>query len=422
MAATNLTLIAAGLKRVYPPREIFNLVGHARTFYSMVKHEDNFYGEDFKPINVQIGQSQGISRGFTNALTNKKGGTYKRFIVTRTQGYASHDLDGEAMIASQKDIGAYFRAKKREIDGLVESTTDDICRQFYGDGFGYLAQLPASSAVSGNVMTLRNPEDAVGFELNMTLMVAANNSGVPGTLRTGTMVVTKVDKVNGKITVDSIVSGTTTSDFIFRDGDYVTSGTRSRIVGLAGWLPLWTTSSMPGTLFSLDRDTYAEKLAGVPYDGTTSGQEGSKAEQLLRHEALIYNVSKRRPDTVFCNPSDYQDLVIEQLGRTQETSSSRQVRFGDGSSVTVTDKGIKVGNCTVYADAWCPKGHYYMLTMSSWEFSTMGGQAPHFIEDDGLFALRSTNADAIEVRMRYFGNLCCYAPGWNGHGKWTGAS
>jgi hypothetical protein len=43
------------------------------------------------------------------------------------------------------------------------------------------------------------------------------------------------------------------------------------------------------------------------------------------------------------------------------------------------------------------------------------GKVPHILTYgmEGLEGLRVGNADALEIRIGYYGNLICSAPGWN---------
>lgn len=57
--------------------------------------------------------------------------------------------------------------------------------------------------------------------------------------------------------------------------------------------------------------------------------------------------------------------------------------------------------------AWC-------LTLDSWKLRTLG-KAPHILTYgmEGLEGLRVGNADALEIRIAYYGNVICSAPGYN---------
>jgi hypothetical protein len=53
--------------------------------------------------------------------------------------------------------------------------------------------------------------------------------------------------------------------------------------------------------------------------------------------------------------------------------------------------------------------------MKSWCLESLG-DAPQILRyGDGLEMLRVFNADAGEVRVAYYANLSCNAPGWNAY-------
>jgi len=53
-----------------------------------------------------------------------------------------------------------------------------------------------------------------------------------------------------------------------------------------------------------------------------------------------------------------------------------------------------------------------MLQMDTWTLNSLGA-APHILDLDGNRMLREANNDAYEVRVGFYGNLSCNAPGYN---------
>jgi hypothetical protein len=72
------------------------------------------------------------------------------------------------------------------------------------------------------------------------------------------------------------------------------------------------------------------------------------------------------------------------------------------------------GKIPVLADRSCQAQTAWCLTMKSLKLRTLG-KAPHILTYgmEGLEGLRVGNADALEIRIAYYGNLICSAPGWN---------
>jgi hypothetical protein len=86
--------------------------------------------------------------------------------------------------------------------------------------------------------------------------------------------------------------------------------------------------------------------------------------------------------------------------------------------LTQTWAGITIhaayGPITVIPDRNCPSQIAYLLSMDTFKFRSLG-KAPHILTYglEGLEGIRVGNADALEIRIGYYGNLICNAPGWN---------
>ena len=72
------------------------------------------------------------------------------------------------------------------------------------------------------------------------------------------------------------------------------------------------------------------------------------------------------------------------------------------------------GKIPVLADRSCPAQTAYCLTTSTWKLRTLG-KAPHILTYgmEGLEGLRVGTADALEVRIAYYGNEINSMPGFN---------
>jgi hypothetical protein len=92
----------------------------------------------------------------------------------------------------------------------------------------------------------------------------------------------------------------------------------------------------------------------------------------------------------------------------------RAAMHTDGSTSKVGYKAIKVigpnGEFSVIADPYCPYNRVRMLDLDHWCFSTLGELG--WIDDDGKGQwLRQYNADGMEARLGWFGNLYSDYPG-----------
>jgi hypothetical protein len=95
-----------------------------------------------------------------------------------------------------------------------------------------------------------------------------------------------------------------------------------------------------------------------------------------------------------------------------------QVTRSDGGHGTFGFSGFTLqhfvtGPINVIFDTGCPANRSYMLQKNTWRFAHMG-QVPHLIRDDGRDGLRGSTTDTVEYRWRWFGDLFCDKPGYNG--------
>jgi hypothetical protein len=83
-------------------------------------------------------------------------------------------------------------------------------------------------------------------------------------------------------------------------------------------------------------------------------------------------------------------------------------------------RGIQIngprGPIKVVPDQNCPNDRAFMLDMSKWKLYSLG-KAPKILDTDGLKMLRDSNADSVEVRVGYYAQLGCRAPGHNANIK-----
>ncbi len=118
-----------------------------------------------------------------------------------------------------------------------------------------------------------------------------------------------------------------------------------------------------------------------------------------------------QPDMCFMSFASYAAL---------EKSLGSKVQYVDvkHEEADIAFAGIRVhapyGPITVIPDRNCPGQLAYLLQMDTLKFRSLG-KAPHILTYglEGLEGLRVGNADALEIRIGYYGNLICNAPCWN---------
>ena len=118
-----------------------------------------------------------------------------------------------------------------------------------------------------------------------------------------------------------------------------------------------------------------------------------------------------RPDTVIMDFASFAALVNALGAKVQYIEIKHD-------EVDVAFQGVSFlsayGRVNVIADRSCPAQTAFILTMSTWKLRTLG-KAPKILTYglEGLEGLRVGNADALEIRIGYYGNLVCSAPGRN---------
>src|SRR5690606_946532 len=204
---------------------------------------------------------------------------------------------------------------------------------------------------------------------------------------------------NKTVTFDTDVqdAGWSQGDYLYTKGDY-----DARLAGLESWLPLTAPDST--AFFGVDRTQDMEALSGHRLN-----QPGRSILQNAEELAMMIGEYGGEPDALFVNPR--AGLQLSEL-------CGAKVERKDGGRAKVGFNGFTLhhfitGPIDVRFDIGCPPDRAYMLQRDTWKFAHMGA-VPHVVRDDGRDSLRGTTTDDIEVRARYFGELCCHIPGKNG--------
>jgi|CXWL01.1.fsa_nt_gi hypothetical protein len=408
MGVLDTTALNAVLKTQYTQKKVNLLCYKNNPFYAKVTKRTDFVGAN-KVVAVRNASPQGRgagSLGFTAGLANMSASVYNKFTVTRVSDYAFGQVTTEAIRASKNDAGSLVEGLKTEVDGAIYTCMRSLALGMYGNSGGARGQISSGSSVGTATITLANLTDVVNFEVGMILNLSAAD-GTSGSKRTGTVTLTGVDRIAGTLTASGNwtagISAAATGDYIFQNGDI--EATKTLVSGLLGWLP--TTAPTSGdSFFGLDRSSDVTRLAGIRY----SAGSGGPIEETLIDAAALVSREGGMPDSVFMNPVDYANLVKAQ---------ATKVVFDRSKSFDEPDIGFKAlqlqgptGSMDVIPDLNCPKGRAFMLQMDTWCFESLGA-APGILDDDGNRILRSATADSYIIRVGYFGNLTCVAPGFN---------
>jgi len=175
--------------------------------------------------------------------------------------------------------------------------------------------------------------------------------------------------------------------------------------GLAAWIPTITPSTSDN-FWGVNRSADPTRLAGLRYNA-----QSYTIEEGMTNALAFLNREGGKPDLCIMDFASYAALVNALGAKVQYV----QVNHDE---VEVAFEGITFqsayGRVTVLADRSCPPQTAYLLTMNTWKLRSLG-KVPHILTYgmEGLEGLRVGNADALEIRIGYYGNLICSAPGWN---------
>jgi len=400
----DLTSFEAALKEHYTADEVLDLVYSDRPFLALIPKYEEFGGKVL-PIPIIWGNPQGRSATFSNAqargaLSNTQ---ISDFVLTRVKDYQIVTIDEETLRASEGNANAFMEAQTTEIDGGMNNLSNSLASAMFRKASGAIGQALAepTEATGSFIVTLKSVSDVTSFSVDQVLVIWSAETG--GAQRSGdgtvvSWVVKGVDRDLGKLelTGNYTASGTiAANDFIFVNGDR-----GARIAGLLDWLP--PSAPAATTFFGVDR-TVDTRLSGIRYDGSAQ-----PIEEALTDAASRLAREGAKPSHVILSFEKYAEL---------EKSLGARVQYIDLKvSPEVGFRGIVVngpkGAIKVLADQNCPGGYAFMLQMDTWKLYSLG-KAISLTDTDGLTMLRQASADGVEIRMAFYGNLGCRAPGFN---------
>jgi hypothetical protein len=394
------------LKTLYPQTAIPELAYADSPLLGRMKKTTDFEGENMAISNRFAGTGGG-SATFATAQANISGAKYGKFLLTRARDYSLLRISTEAVRASASNRGSLVKAIKSEGDAAFYTMGRSMSRTVYGNGGG--ARGVIASGAGTATLTLTDPNDIVNFEVGMMLS-ASTTDGTSGVeLGSNATRITAVDRDLGTITAGANFHGDfANGNYLFRHGDH---GQMAK--GLDGWLP----GTAPGggdSWFGFNRSVDTSRHAGVRYVATAAA-DGSIERALINATGRAAREGAK-PDECYVHPVTFTTLVNE-LG----AKANYERMAGQGMNGAKAEFGFKAlvlhsaagGELNVMADADCPRELAYLLTQKTWCFYGLGA-LPGFIDDDGKSEwLRVYNADSMEARIGYYGQIGCEAPGHN---------
>ena len=405
----DMTSFDAALKVHYTDDRVKNLVYKNNPLLAMLPKMERFGGKNL-PIPIQFGVPGSRSASFADALAQKTGASsqFEDFVLTRVKDYCLASIDNETLEASIGNPNAFMEAAANEIDSAIHSCTRSLATALYRDGTGTIGVGGAFGAgpLGPDQFTLTNPEDVVNLEVGMTIdFVLVAGPAVAGLPR----LIVGLDRDTGVVTMAAGTGAAwggagwanpaVSTDQIVCQGDF-----NQKISGLAAWIP----DAAPGAalFFNVNRSVDTSRLGGVRFDGA------ALANKVARLTAASARLAREggRPSHCIMNHVDYGEL-LDELNQKVDYAEVASYERGD-----ISFAGMRLhtptGTVTVVPDHNCPTGKAYLLQMDTWKLYSLGG-APKILQTDGMRFLRESSADGVEVRVGYYAQLGCRAPGYN---------
>jgi hypothetical protein len=421
----------ASLKELYTDNKDYmkNVVYAQNPFFAMVpKNEspDGFAGK-YIPVPIEYGNPQGRSHTFANAQGNQTASSLQSFFVYVIEDYQLVTITNLLLEQTKSNAGAFVDAAKQQLDGGFQNLSNNIAFELFGSGTASRGQIgSAISNPSGSIyqFTLADPQTVVNFELGMTIQSSATDggavipTGTPAAPDLGT--VSSVNRATGVIQFTVAQGAPQTNwantNFITVQGDIPAAGgsgsgpigqTGSYLAlsGLGAWIPK-VSPALNDSFWGVNRSSDPTRLAGLRFDASAYA-----IDEGLTNALAYANREGAHPDMIIMDFNSYAALINTLGAKVQYVSVEHD-------EVEVAFEGVRFhsayGYLTVLADRSCPAQTAYVLTMNTWKLRSLG-KVPHILTYgmEGLEGLRVGNADALEIRIAYYGNLICSAPAWN---------
>jgi len=372
------------------------------------------------PVPLEYGTPQGRSHTFSNAQNQQTATALVSYFVYVIEDYQLVTITNLLMEQTKTNAGAFVDAAKLQMDGGFRNLTNNIAFELFGSGTATRGISSASSSQTSatpNVVTipLTNPQQIVAFEVGMLIVASATDGGAPSA---DSILITSVDRSAGVIVGQYAAGGAMSGNwaigsglaYLSVSGDLPSAGASNTgsylaLSGLAAWIPV-TSPASNDSFWGVNRSADPTRLAGCRFNA-----QAYTIEEGMTNALAFLNREGGKPDLCIMDFASYAALVNALGAKVQYV----QVNHDE---VEVAFEGITFqsayGRVTVLADRSCPPQTAYLLTMNTWKLRSLG-KVPHILTYgmEGLEGLRVGNADALEIRIGYYGNLICSAPGWN---------
>lgn len=308
----------------------------------------------------------------TKAANNVKNA---EFAVEPGQLFSVFAYNAKEVQASLTKKGAYMKVAGNKAFAATEAFRKTLAASVYGRGYGEIAVLPASIALSTTPAQVQLPEDAImKIDVGSTLVVKPSISSAVQSITV------EVDAIDGDVVTLTASSGsytTSAGDILALAGSIDASGNPYLPMGLDGWLPIVEGRDANGSVWptyisttwnNVNRSVNVEGLAGNFVDGSAASTVSETVEALMQRCRRRGSIA----DIIIMNDNDFRVFADEiQSTNTYFTATSsrgkREANIGfDKLSASFSTNYID----NIIDDPFVPKGKMYILDSSAVEFWT----------------------------------------------------
>lgn len=414
----------AALKELYTDDKDYmkNIVYAKNPWLAMIpKNEspDGFAGK-YIPVPLEYGNPAGRAHVFANAQNQQTASDVVSYFVYAVQDYQLVTITNLLMEQTKTNAGAFVDEASRTLDNGFRNISNNMAFEIFSGGTasrGVISSAGVSYSAPTLSFVLSNPQQIVQFEVGMTLQGTATDGGAalqntPGTI--DAIQITSVNRGTGAISGTVVQGAPQTSwgagDYLQVLGDIGIGGASTiagllGLSGLAAWVPV-TDPPSNDNFWGVNRSADVTRLGGLRYNASAmSISEG------ITNALALANREGAAPDLILIDFVSYSTLINELGAKVQYVQL-------DHDEVPVAFEAIHFhsayGKIPVLADRSQPAQSANIVTVDTWKLRTLG-KAPHILTYgmEGLEGLRVGNADALEIRIAYYGNCINSAPGYS---------
>jgi hypothetical protein len=395
------------IRSLWPQSSIYDMLFENSPTLGLFKKDTNFV-EQVRYIGVGYGAPQGIGPDFGIAKQFKTPSKALEFQHSTTTYYAAFSILGDLLRKSKYggNKALIVDPMKRDSRNIMKQVKNDLSSYIHGNGGGALGRMTAASTpTSSATVTLRAGADKRRIEPAMALWTSSTD-GTSGSVNGGYVTVASLGGTDTAPTVvvdqtnwQTGISGTAASDYIFRAGVF-----GNVLDGLDGINP--SHSGSPGTYKGVNRNLYADRLAGYCLDGTKM----TPRQRLLRAARIVADAGGKA-DTYLMSTRNWENLHND-LQATGSLRFTKAPAAKVGSiSIGVTYDAIEfigpTGKIEVFADPWMPDDVERCIDRSVFVLASTG-ELVHWDDDVGPDSpMVEESADAREVRL--VGDMAFYS-------------